>query len=66
MASKREFTARQCGMHFQKPRRSISRLVDQAGLKTELGGPSEIHGNFIVNEGGPHEDVILCQYRVPN
>ena len=43
-------------------------MIDQAGLKGEsVGGAriSEIHGNFIVNEGGATaEDVISLMKKV--
>ena len=47
---------------FETEEASAGWLIDQAGLKGEsVGGAriSEVHGNFIVNEGGATaEDVI--------
>ena len=51
-------------MHFQKSRTCpAGKLVDELGLKgARIGGAkvSEVHGNFIVNDGGATASDVLA------
>jgi UDP-N-acetylenolpyruvoylglucosamine reductase len=54
----------ECGLCIQESVHDIppGKLVDELGLKgTRVGGAviSEVHGNFIVNEGGARADDVL-------
>jgi UDP-N-acetylenolpyruvoylglucosamine reductase len=55
---------RSAGNHSRRhpPTIPAGKLVDELGLKgTRVGGAmiSEVHGNFIVNEGGARADDVL-------